>query len=65
MASVHTRFETYPRYYGLAFLEPLIESILRRWEQATKLHGNTFEDALALKYAHQRYSSYRRWLELR
>ena len=24
VASVHTRFETYPRYYGLAFLEPLI-----------------------------------------
>lgn len=31
VASVHTRFETYPRYYGLAFLEPLIESILRRF----------------------------------
>ncbi|MGE4321833.1 MAG: glycosyltransferase family 4 protein [Sphingobium sp.] len=31
IASVHTRFETYPRYYGLAFLEPLIESMLRRF----------------------------------
>lgn len=31
VASVHTRFETYPRYYGLAFLEPLIESGLRRF----------------------------------
>lgn len=31
VASVHTRFETYPRYYGLAFLEPLVESILRRF----------------------------------
>ncbi|SEQ76067.1 glycosyltransferase family 4 protein [Sphingobium sp. YR768] len=31
VASVHTRFETYPRYYGLAFLEPLILSILRRF----------------------------------
>ncbi|MHA6767854.1 glycosyltransferase family 4 protein [Sphingobium ummariense] len=31
VASVHTRFETYPRYYGLAFLEPLIESLLRRF----------------------------------
>ena len=30
LASVHTRFETYPRYYGLAFLEPTIEWILRR-----------------------------------
>ncbi|MEE1877301.1 glycosyltransferase family 4 protein [Altererythrobacter litoralis] len=30
LASVHTRFETYPRYYGMAFLEPVIEWILRR-----------------------------------
>ncbi len=31
VASVHTRFETYPRYYGLAFIEPLIEAMLRRF----------------------------------
>jgi len=31
VASVHTRFETYFRYYGLAFLEPLVEAILRRF----------------------------------
>ena len=31
VASVHTRFETYPRYYGLAFTEPMIEAILRRF----------------------------------
>ncbi len=31
VASVHTRFETYPRYYGLTFLEPVIEAILRRF----------------------------------
>lgn len=31
VASVHTRFETYPRYYGLAFLEPVVESLLRRF----------------------------------
>ncbi|RVT40993.1 glycosyltransferase family 4 protein [Sphingobium algorifonticola] len=31
VASVHTRFETYPRYYGLAFMEPLIEAMLRRF----------------------------------
>ncbi len=30
LASVHTRFETYPRYYGLAFMEPVIEAMLRR-----------------------------------
>ncbi|MHA6334336.1 glycosyltransferase family 4 protein [Qipengyuania sp. CAU 1752] len=31
VASVHTRFETYPRYYNAAFLEPAIEWILRRF----------------------------------
>jgi phosphatidylinositol alpha 1,6-mannosyltransferase len=31
VASVHTRFETYPRYYGLAFLEPLMVAGLRRF----------------------------------
>jgi glycosyltransferase involved in cell wall biosynthesis len=31
VASVHTRFETYPRYYGLAFMEPLVEAVLRRF----------------------------------
>ena len=30
IASVHTRFETYFRYYGLAFLEPLVEALMRR-----------------------------------
>lgn len=31
LASVHTRFETYPRYYNMAFLEPLFEAVLRRF----------------------------------
>ncbi len=31
LASMHTRFETYPRYYGLAFLEPLLLAALRRF----------------------------------
>ena len=31
VASVHTRFETYPRYYGLAFMEPVVEAVLRRF----------------------------------
>jgi phosphatidylinositol alpha 1,6-mannosyltransferase len=31
IASVHTRFETYPRYYGMAFLEPVVAAILRRY----------------------------------
>ena len=31
VASVHTRFETYPRYYGLTFMEPVVEALLRRF----------------------------------
>jgi phosphatidylinositol alpha 1,6-mannosyltransferase len=31
LASMHTRFETYPRYYGLAFLEPALLAMLRRF----------------------------------
>src|SRR3712207_247207 len=31
VASVHTRFETYFRYYGLAFIEPLVQAALRRF----------------------------------
>lgn len=30
LASVHTRFETYPRFYGMPFLEPVIEAYVRR-----------------------------------
>jgi phosphatidylinositol alpha 1,6-mannosyltransferase len=31
VASVHTRFDTYPRYYGLTVLEPILRAILRRF----------------------------------
>jgi phosphatidylinositol alpha 1,6-mannosyltransferase len=31
LASVHTRFETYPRYYGLAFAEPWLVGIMQRF----------------------------------
>ncbi len=31
LASVHTRFETYPRYYKLGFLEPPLMAILQRF----------------------------------
>ena len=30
VASVHTRFETYMRYYNMAFIEPFVEAALRR-----------------------------------
>lgn len=31
VASLHTRFETYPRYYGLSLLEPLVVRLLTRF----------------------------------
>ncbi|QNE31204.1 glycosyltransferase family 1 protein [Sphingomonas sp. NBWT7] len=31
VASLHTRFETYPRYYGLGFIEPVFERLLTRF----------------------------------
>jgi phosphatidylinositol alpha 1,6-mannosyltransferase len=31
LSSVHTRFETYFRYYNMAWLEPVIEALLRRF----------------------------------
>lgn len=39
-----------------------IEQILAGWEGAGKLHGHVYEDALVLKYAHQRYTNYLSWL---
>jgi glycosyltransferase involved in cell wall biosynthesis len=30
LASVHTRFETYPQYYHVGFLEPVVEAWLRK-----------------------------------
>ena len=31
LASVHTRFETYFRYYNMAWMEPVVEAMLRRF----------------------------------
>jgi len=31
LSSLHTRFETYPRYYGLSVIEPVIIAMLRRF----------------------------------
>ena len=31
LASVHTRFDTYPRYYNMAWLEPVLTALLRRF----------------------------------
>lgn len=34
VASFHTRFDTYPRYYGLAWFEPLLTRYMRRFYHA-------------------------------
>jgi MoxR-like ATPase len=39
-----------------------IERVLGEWSKARKLYGPTFDDVLALKSLHQRYTNYLRWL---
>jgi MoxR-like ATPase len=39
-----------------------IESQLAEWSRNRKLYGHVYDDALALKYLHQRYVNYRAWL---
>jgi MoxR-like ATPase len=40
-----------------------IERVLGEWSKGRKLYGNLFDDILKLKYLHQRYTNYLRWLE--
>lgn len=40
-----------------------IEKQLYRWSQEKKLYGYRADDILKLKYLHQRYTNYRRWLQ--
>lgn len=39
-----------------------IERILAEWSKGRKLYGHLFDDVLKLKYLHQRYTNYLRWL---
>jgi hypothetical protein len=39
-----------------------IEHLLTAWAKGKKLYGNVFDDVLKLKYLHQRYTNYLRWL---
>jgi MoxR-like ATPase len=39
-----------------------IEKILGEWSEGRKLYGHMHDDILKLKYLHQRYSNYLRWL---
>ncbi len=40
-----------------------IERTLREWSGSRKIYGQMFDDILKLKYFHQRYSNYLRWLK--
>jgi len=40
-----------------------IERVMASFAQNKKFHGPMFDDVLALKYLHQRYGNYLRWLE--
>ena len=40
-----------------------IERILHQWSKSRKFYGHMFDDVLKLKYLHQRYTNYLRWLE--
>ena len=40
-----------------------IERTLASWAEGRKLYGHMFDDALQLKYLHQRYTNFLRWLQ--
>lgn len=40
-----------------------IERLLEAYQKNRKLHGPMFDDVLKLKYLHQRYTNYLRWLK--
>ncbi len=40
-----------------------IERLLGEWSKGRKLYGNIYDDVLKLKYLHQRYTNYLRWLK--
>ena len=40
-----------------------IERLLGTWSKGRKLYGPLYDDLLKLKYLHQRYTNYLRWLQ--
>ncbi|MCI0486288.1 MAG: AAA family ATPase [Blastocatellia bacterium] len=40
-----------------------IERTLAEWSKGRKLYGHMFDDILKLKYLHQRYTNYLKWLQ--
>lgn len=39
-----------------------IERMIRKWSKGQKLYGHVYDDLVQLKYLHQRYTNYLRWL---
>src|SRR5206468_3186958 len=39
-----------------------IERVLGEWAKGRKFYGHMYDDVLKLKYFHQRYTNYLRWL---
>ncbi len=39
-----------------------IERLVQEWSQGRKLYGHLYDDLVKLKYLHQRYTNYLRWL---
>jgi hypothetical protein len=39
-----------------------IERVLTEWSKGRKLYGHIYDDVLKLKYLHQRYTNYLKWL---
>ena len=40
-----------------------IERLINKWSKSRKFYGHMYDDVLKLKYLHQRYTNYLRWLE--
>jgi MoxR-like ATPase len=40
-----------------------IERLIAEWSRGKKLYGHVYDDVLVLKYLHQRYTNYLRWLK--
>jgi MoxR-like ATPase len=40
-----------------------IERLLTEWSKGRKLYGHIYDDVLKLKYLHQRYTNYLKWLQ--
>jgi hypothetical protein len=40
-----------------------IERLINEWAKGRKLYGHLYDDLLKLKYLHQRYTNYLRWVK--